>query len=127
MPTKAQYQYVIVRGDLSPGLQAAQVAHAAMDFSIEFPDIARKWKQESNYICILQVPDEASLHKLVVLAMSNGYKHSLFYDPDVPPNVPGTSRTGSHTALAVEPGEFFRHLSSLPLALRDRVDKEVAA
>lgn len=86
-----------------------------MEFAIENPDIAKRWKQDSNYICILQVPDEQSLLDLVDKARQSHIEYSLFYDPDVD--------GGSFTALAVEPGEFYRHLSSLPLALRD-LDRE---
>jgi peptidyl-tRNA hydrolase len=111
VPTKAQYQYIIVRGDLSPGLQVAQTAHAALDFAIEYPDIGKQWKQESGYICILQVPDEEDLLDIVDLARRRETRYSLFYDPDVD--------GGSFTALAVEPGEFHLALSSLPLALRE--------
>lgn len=118
MPTKAQYQYIIVRGDLSPGLQAAQVAHAALEFSIEFPDISRHWKQTSNYVCILQVPDEKTLLDLADLAWKDGVEHVVFHDPDVPPTSESIAYAGSHTALAVAPGEFYSRLSQLPLALR---------
>lgn len=110
MPTKAQYQYIIVRGDLPPGLQAAQVAHAALDFAVGFPDIAAQWKRESNYICVLQVPDEETLLDYADMAWKGGHEFVCFYDPDV--------SGGSHTALAIEPGEFHLALSSLPLALR---------
>lgn len=123
MPAKAQYQYILVRGDLSPGLQIAQAAHAAFDFSLKFPDTARKWSQTSNYICILNVPDETALLDYATKAYGGGHRHVIFHDPDVPGDSP--DRVGSYTALAIEPGDFYRHLSSLPLALRD-LDREVA-
>jgi peptidyl-tRNA hydrolase len=119
VPSKAQYQYIVVRNDLPPGLQAAQVAHAAFDFALKFPEIARKWRRESNYICILQVPDEDALMDLADLAHRRGHEYVLFYDPDVPLEGDESLRTGSHTAFAVEPGEFHLLLSSLPLALRE--------
>lgn len=119
MPSKAQYQYIVVRNDLPPGLQAAQVAHAAFDFALKHPEIARKWRRESNYICILQVPDEDALLDLADLAQRRGHEFELFYDPDVPLEGDESLRTGSHTALAVEPGEFHLQLAQLPLALRE--------
>lgn len=119
MPSKAQYQYIVVRGDLPPGLQCAQVAHAALDFAIQFPSIAKKWRRESNYICILQVPDEDALMDLADLAQRRGHEFVLFYDPDVPLEGDESLRTGSHTALAVEPGEFYLELAQLPLALKE--------
>lgn len=121
MPSKSQYQYIVVRNDLSPGLQVAQVAHAAFDFAVENPAIARKWRRESNYICILQVPDEDALMDLADLAQRRGHKFVLFYDPDVPLEGDESLRTGSHTALAIEPGEFHLELARLPLALKQEV------
>jgi hypothetical protein len=94
-----------------------------MEFAIEYPDIAKRWKSESNYICILQVPDEETLLDFADLAWKDGVKFITFYDPDVGPH-DGDYR-GSHTAMAVEPGEFYRHLSQLPLALREA--REVVA
>jgi peptidyl-tRNA hydrolase len=119
VPSKAQYQYILVRGDLPPGLQAAQACHAAFDFATVYPEITRKWKRQSNYICILQVPDERTLLDYAALARSEDVKFVLFHDPDVPLDGDDESGVGSHTALAIEPGEFYRHLSSLPLALRE--------
>lgn len=123
MPSKAQYQYILVRGDLPPGLQAAQACHAAFDFATVYPEITRKWKRESNYICILQVPDESTLLDYAAKALAEDVKFVLFHDPDVPSSDGLDSRddgkVGSFTAFAVEPGEFYRHLSSLPLALRE--------
>lgn len=122
MPPKARYQYILVRGDLSPGLQAAQAAHAAFDFALKFPDSTRKWSQTSNYICILAVPDEQTLLSYGTKAHDQGVRHVIFHDPDVPGDASGL--VGSFTALAIEPGDFHRHLSSLPLALRN-LDREV--
>jgi peptidyl-tRNA hydrolase len=125
VPTKAQYQYILVRGDLSPGLQVAQACHAALDFAISHPDKARKWRDTSNYLCILAVRDEAELLNYATLAWTKQAKHALFHDPDVPSLNEEANTVGSYTALAIEPGDFHRHLSSLPLALRD-LDREVA-
>lgn len=119
MPSKSQYQYLLVRADLPPGLQMAQVAHAAFDFAVENPKIAHKWRKESNYICVLQVPDEDTLMDYADLAQRRGHKFVLFYDEHVPLEGDESLRTGSHTALAVEPGEFHLLLAQLPLALRD--------
>lgn len=121
MPPKAQYQYILVRGDLSPGLQIAQACHASLDFAITHPDKARKWRDTSNYLCILNVKDETELLDYATLAHTKGAKHVLFHDPDVPLEREEHLMVGSYTALAVEPGDFHRHLSSLPLALRQEV------
>lgn len=100
-------------------MQIAQACHAALDFAIKFPDKARKWSEESNYICVLQVADETELLDYADLAHAKGYDYIVFHDPDVDASPP-EQRTGSYTALAIEPGEFYVHLSSLPLALRTK-------
>lgn len=84
---------------------------------IEHPDIAKRWKQNSNYICVLQVPDEETLLDYADLAWKDGVEFICFYDPDVLLS-DGKDR-GSHTALAVAPGEFYTRLAQLPLALRE--------
>lgn len=106
-------------------MQAAQAAHAAFDFATVYPEIVRKWRRESNYICILQVPDESTLLDYADRARQSDLRFVLFHDPDIPLVGEEHLGLGSHTALAVEPGEFYRQLSSLPLALRD-LDREVA-
>ncbi len=119
MPSKSRYQYLVTRADLSPGLQVAQVAHAAFDFAIRYPGIASEWSRESNYIVILQVNDEDALMDLADLAERHKQKYVLFYDPDVPVEGDESARTGSHTAFAVEPGSFHMFLTELPLALKE--------
>lgn len=103
--------YVITRANLTPGLQAAQVTHAAFEFSLKYPDITSQWNERSNYLVILQVIDEASLLALAHRAAEEDHPHLLVHDEDVGDN--------EATALAVAPGEFHRALSALPLALRE--------
>lgn len=103
-------------------MQIAQASHAAIDFALKFPDIAKRWRDQSNYICILSVADESALLDYATKAYAEGARHIIFHDPDVPGDSP--DHVGSYTALAIEPGDFYRHLSSLPLALRD-LDREV--
>jgi peptidyl-tRNA hydrolase len=101
--------YVAVRGDLIPGLQAAQAAHAAIQFCFEHPDVAKYWTENSNYIGILQVPDESSLISLMNEAETQGIYMSAFREPDL---------DDEFTAVAFEPCTASRELcQDLPLAL----------
>lgn len=50
--------YVIVRADLSPGLQIAQAAHAARAFHAEHPALEAAWYAASNTLAVLSVQDE---------------------------------------------------------------------
>lgn len=47
---------IVVRGDLPPGLQAAQAVHAAMAWQAEHPARAAAWMRDSNTVAILEAP-----------------------------------------------------------------------
>lgn len=47
---------IVVRGDLAPGLQAAQAVHAALAWQVEHPETAARWMAESNTVAILEAP-----------------------------------------------------------------------
>jgi peptidyl-tRNA hydrolase len=93
--------YVVVRNDLAPGLQVAQVCHAVREFAHRFPELDRQWFEQSNNLVVLQVPTLEDLEKLVV----DGGVIAPFHEPDL---------NGELTAAAFAAG---RTLSSLPLAL----------
>lgn len=100
---------MITRRDLSPGYQAVQSAHAAIEFQHEHRDLATQWNKESNYLVFLSVPDEPSLLKLLKKAQMRDLKISTFKEPDIGNQV---------TAIALEPCERSRKLcSNLPLIL----------
>lgn len=50
--------YVVVRADLSPGLQIAQACHACRAFQAEYRDLEESWYTTSNTIAVLSVPSE---------------------------------------------------------------------
>lgn len=96
--------YVLSRGDLPPGLQAAQAAHAAFQFALEHPEVTRRWHQGSNCLVLLSVPDETSLVSFAETLAAAGVPCSLVVEPDI---------GDEHTALAVAPtgiGNAFAHL-----------------
>jgi hypothetical protein len=69
--------YVLVRGDLQPGVQIAQSCHAVADFMLNH-DV---WKNET--IVCLKVKDEAELMKWEHLFYMNQFKYNSFREPDM--------------------------------------------
>lgn len=109
----------MTRADLSPGLQAAQAAHAAFQFAVEHPEETRSWYSGSNYLILVSVPDEDSLLEWADLVYREGVPYSLVTEPDLPN---GVNDVGQHTSLAVNPSHLGDRFSSLPL-----LGKEVVA
>lgn len=96
---------------MTPGLQAAQVAHAAFAFYDEHRAIARQWFEESNYLIILSVENEAELHTVADRAHDAYLPVTRFREPDLGDEL---------TAIAIAPSPVTEALlSCLPLALRD--------
>jgi len=96
--------YVIVRSDLSCGIQAASVIHAAGESSPgDLP--------ASTFAVALTVPDERSLVRLADDLRRASVAFTAIFEPDEPFN-------GQLMALGVAPrrkGELRRYLSALPL------------
>lgn len=97
--------YVIVRNDLSPGLQCAQACHAQHAFITKFPERAEAWK---GNLVVLQVSDEKELNELYRVLQWEHYPRVRFKEPDL---------GGQLTAIATS-GDAYKWLSNLPLALR---------
>jgi peptidyl-tRNA hydrolase len=105
--------YVLVRNDLSPGYQATQAMHAALDFSVQHPDIVREWNFHSNTLVVLAVPNEDRLLDFAKTAESWGVAHTLFLEPDIGHEA---------TALAIQPSPVTSTIcAKLPLALKSAV------
>ena len=102
---------VITRRDLSPGSQAVQAAHAAIEFQYEFPEVAKEWNTNSKYLVFLSTQDEQSLKSFIERAKQKNIKYSIFVEPDMNDEI---------TAVALEPTQESQKLcSSLPLALKE--------
>lgn len=102
---------VITRKDLSPGYQAIQAAHAAIEFQHEHPKIAKEWNTYSKYLIFLSVENEKALYQLLEKIKYKDIKHTIFTEPDIGDQL---------TAVCIEPGEISRKLvSRLPLALKE--------
>ena len=102
---------VITRRDLSPGYQAVQAAHAAIEFQHEHPEIAKEWNTNSKYLVFLTVENEEALKILLEKIQIRDIKYSTFFEPD---------NGNQLTAIALEPGQVSQKLvSNLPLALKE--------
>lgn len=95
--------YIIVRNDISPGLQCAQACHAQHAFAQAHPQLIGNWK---GNLVVLQVSNEEDLQ--YQLTELDGFPTAWFFEPDL---------DGELTAIAVA-GDAERLLSSLSLALR---------
>lgn len=102
---------VITRRDLSPGSQAVQACHAAVEFQYEHPKIAKDWNTNSKYLVFLSVKDERALHFFLEKIKFYELKYSIFTEPDIGNQL---------TSIAIEPNVITQKLTSnLPLALKE--------
>lgn len=104
---QADRLYIITRDDLAIGLQAAQSAHAAFEFSHQHRLITTGWMAESNFIVLVTVPDLSALTEVVAAAIGHGLRLTLNYEPDVNDEL---------TAVVLEPGPVAKRLCArMPL------------
>ncbi len=75
--------YVIVRADLPPGAQAAQGMHAAQEWVLENTSLARAWREASNTLVFLAVPDVDGLYRLHTKASKKNVRITRFCDDDL--------------------------------------------
>lgn len=109
--TKPLKLHLVVREDIPPGLQAAQLVHAATEFMSEYPEMAAAWRRDSNCVALLAVPDEAALKSLARRARVRALV-SEFKEPDLGESL---------TAIAVSPSSGGRRIcGGLPLAFREK-------
>lgn len=100
-----------MRGDISPGYQIAQSAHAVADFARFQPDLFTKWHHLSGYIVALHADNEEALTSLADKANLKGLSFVLFREPDL---------NNQATSIAFAPSEECkRFLSTLKLAGRN--------
>ena len=89
----------------------AQSCHVVFSFSQEHPNETKTWMNNSNYIAVLNSPDEDDLLLLIERAQLKGIKCSIFMEPDIGDQI---------TAVALEPGSKSKKLcSNYKLALRE--------
>ena len=100
--------YVIVRNDLTPGLQIAQACHALREFVADHPALDRAWHEGQRNIVVLQVPGLRELERLAAVAVDQRIPLSRFTEPDLQDQLTAVALARDGEAL----------VSSLPLALR---------
>jgi len=80
-------------------------------FVAEHSEIDQLWFQNSNYICLLAVANEAQLIELCFKSEKLGLRFSKFFESDL---------NNALTAICIEPGQLTKKLlSSIKLAFRD--------
>jgi len=84
--------YVVVRGDLNPGLRAAQACHALRQFAADHPEADLEWFENSNTIVLLEVPDIEALADLAFALDRRDIKHAQFIEPDLGRRADGDRR-----------------------------------
>lgn len=76
--------YILVDEKLPPGLQMAQVAHAAFDLSLTHRALLQGWHRESNYVVVLASSDlVADINRVLHNAAGPTY-HVTVFEPDLP-------------------------------------------
>lgn len=102
---------MVTRRDLHPGVQASQLVHAAIEFSVACPGQLLHWHDISNHIALLSVEDEESLLKLANKLSERGLSVTLFQEPDL---------DNQFTSFTVEACDRARKLTShLPKAFKE--------
>ena len=95
---------------MSPGQQAAQVAHAITDLIFQYPEQTARWRQDSNYIIVLAAEDEVQLRALGKKMKDLDISWCVTEEPDL---------DDAATALAALPNGYSKRLfGTLPLAGR---------
>lgn len=103
--------YILVDGSLPPGLQMAQVGHAAFDLALHAPGDLHDWHRWSNFLVVL-ASDDLTKDAARVQHLP-GIRWMSVFEPDLP----GCPRT----AIAFVPDERIGPLlSELPLAGKER-------
>lgn len=92
------------------GQQAAQICHCLTEFGLAYPWLYEEWYDNSNYICLLQIPNEQALQELLIKAQSRNILTAEFYEPDF---------DNALTAICLEPGDETKQmLKHLQLAFK---------
>lgn len=87
--------------------------HAAFDFAVAHPAIVQPWSQDSNYLVVVEAPNQEAILALADRAWDAGIAYSVVTEPDY---------DNETTALVLEPGLMASRLcAQLPLAMKETV------
>ncbi len=102
----------VTRSDMSPGYQAVQSTHAAIDFIFEHQSRAGPWHRDSNYLVQLVVENEEALKQLIKKLAKAELAITIFREPDIGNQI---------TAIAIEPHEETQRICrNLPLLFKNK-------
>ena len=108
--SQVQKLTVVSRRDITPGYQATQAIHAAIQFVFEFPQISQQWFPDP-YLAVLSVENESELKQLIHKLQQSNLKYSVFRESDIDNQI---------TAICIEPSDETRRITSqLPLLLKE--------
>jgi hypothetical protein len=104
---------VVTREDLSPGYQATQAVHAAVQYAVEHHIPTRRWNR-GGHLVVLAAPDEWEL-KILAEDLFTYYRITCewFEEPDIDDEL---------TAIAFMTDKKIAEVSRLPLALATPTD-----
>ena len=107
----------VTRTDLTPGYQAVQSIHAAIQFTQEHPSTTNEWYTISNYLVSLAVQNEHELKHLEHRARDQGLKVSSFHEPDL---------NNELTAICIEPSPVTQKLvRKIPLLFKTKPNESI--
>lgn len=89
-----QKLYIVIQSNLKAGMKIAQGVHAAIAFTMRYPDLSKQWHDHSNNIVCLQSDD---IRGLADELEGKGLRLSRFHEPDL---------EGELTAFAAEPAAW---------------------
>lgn len=92
---------VVTREDLPNQYPAVQAGHSAIKFQYDYPDIAKEWYKNSNYLIYLKIKNYNEFIKFIKKLIDNDIRHSLFYEPDI----------NEYTSVTLEPSEKSRKIT----------------
>jgi hypothetical protein len=85
--------------------------HAAIQFQYDYPEWAKSWFDNSEYLALLAVNNEKELQDLAFVFKCKDIDYSAFFEPDI---------NNQMTAITVEPSIRAKKIcSQLPLALKE--------
>jgi hypothetical protein len=103
---------VVTREDLSPGYQATQAVHAAVQYAVEHHAKASEWNDGGSLV-VLAAKNESKLHSIGYDLEDSGISLERFREPDI---------DGELTAIAFLSARKPEVLSKLSLALSTPTD-----
>jgi len=87
--------------------QSVQSGHSSIQYQYEYPESAKSWYTNSNYLIYLTVENESELKRFIKLAESKQIQVSVFREPDINNEI---------TAITLEPSDASDRITSgLPL------------